>query len=179
MRLKSKTPARLATFARQAAERYGAELHRFLVRRMRKPQEVEDLMQEVYIRLLKIDSGEFVQNPRAYILQTASHVFHDYLERDLRAQQHVVVDSEVLEHASENPSEPPVCELAQRLSDQKQLNAAIAQLSPIHAAVILLYYREGYSYEEIAARLKVSLRQVKRYIANAKKALLEADWHWD
>jgi RNA polymerase sigma-19 factor, ECF subfamily len=177
--MKAKSGSLLATFARRAAEHYGKELHRFLARRMHRPQETEDLVQEVYVRLLKIDTGEFVQNPRAYILQTAAHVFHDYQEKHRRAQQHVVIDSEVLEWASENPTEPQVCELAQRLSTQKQLNAAIAQLSPIHASVLLMYYREGYSYEEIASRLRVSLRQVKRYIANAKKALMEVDWHWD
>jgi RNA polymerase sigma factor (sigma-70 family) len=177
--MKPKTVSAFATFAKTAAERYGAELHRFLARRTHRPQEVEDLAQEVYIRLLKIDAGEFVQNPRAYILQTASNLVHDFIEKDRRAKQHVVVDSEVLEQASENPLEPRACDLAQRISTQKQLNAAIAQLAPIHAAVLLMYYREGYSYDEIANQLKVSLRQVKRYIAHAKKALMQLDWDWD
>jgi RNA polymerase sigma-19 factor, ECF subfamily len=177
--MKAKSSSLLATFASKAAELYSAELHRFLARRMHRPQEIEDLVQEVYIRLLKIDNGEFVRNPRAYILQTASHVFHDYFEKDRRTQQYVVTDSDVVERVSENPPELPTCELAQRLSTQKQLNTALAQLSPVHASVLLMYYREGYSYEEIASQLKVSLRQVKRYIANAKKELMAIDWKWE
>src|SRR5215813_544660 len=95
----------LATFAKRAAEHYSAELHRFLARRMHRPQEIEDLVQEVYIRLLKIESGEFVRNPRAYILQTAAHVAHDFMAKDRRAKEFVVVDSEIVDSVSEHPSE--------------------------------------------------------------------------
>jgi RNA polymerase sigma factor (sigma-70 family) len=177
--MKGKSSSLLATFASKAAELYSAELHRFLARRMHRPQEVEDLVQEVYVRLLKIDNGDFVRNPRAYILQTASHVFHDHFEKDRRTQQYVVTDSEMVERISENPPELPTCELAQRLSTQKQLKAALAQLAPIHASVLLMFYREGYSYEEIATRLKVSVRQVKRYIAAAKQEMMGIDWKWE
>jgi RNA polymerase sigma factor (sigma-70 family) len=176
--MKSKSGSQLAKFASKAAEIYSAELHRFLARRMHRRDEIEDLVQEVYIRLLKIDTGEFVRNPRAYILQTASHVAHDFVEKDRRAQEHVVVNSEVVDQVTENPSDHPSCRLAEQLSTQKQLNTALAKLAPIHAAVLLMYYREGYTYEEIAERAKVSVRQVERYLANAKKELMDIDWEW-
>jgi DNA-directed RNA polymerase specialized sigma24 family protein len=71
----------IARFARSASEVYSADLHRFPARRMHRPQDIEDLAQEVYIRLLKIDQGEFVKNPKAYILQTAANVEYDFRER--------------------------------------------------------------------------------------------------
>jgi DNA-directed RNA polymerase specialized sigma24 family protein len=40
-------------------------------------------------------------------------------------------------------------------------------------------YREEYSYGEIAKELKVTVRQVERYLANAKEALMKVDWEWD
>lgn len=169
----------LAKFASNAAEHYSAELHRFLARRMHRPEEIEDLVQEVYVRLLKIENGEFVRNPRAYILQTAAHVAHDFLTKDRRARQFVVVDSEIVDTVSENPSEPPTDQLATRLSTQKQLNAALGKLPPLHQAVLLMYAREGYSYKEIAQRLSVSLDQVERYLASAKQQLMAVDWGWE
>src|SRR5215472_18808090 len=114
--MKSKSGSVLAKFASKAAEFYSAELHRFLARRMHRPQEIEDLAQEVYLRLLKIDTGEFVRNPRAYILQTAAYVANDFVKKDKKDKQHVVTDSEVLDQVSESPSEPEDCTLAQRLS---------------------------------------------------------------
>jgi RNA polymerase sigma-19 factor, ECF subfamily len=177
--MKEKSSSLLASFASKAAEHYSAELHRFLARRMHRPQEVEDLVQEVYVRLLKVDDGEFVRNPRAYILQTASHVFHDFFEKESRAQQHVVADSEMVERITESPSDLQPCQLAQRLSTEEQLKAVLATLKPIHASVLLMFYRDGYSYEEIAVQLKASVRQVKRYIANAKVELVSIDWKWE
>jgi RNA polymerase sigma-70 factor (ECF subfamily) len=177
--MKPKSGSLLVKFASKAAELYSADLHRFLVRRMHRPDDIQDLAQEVYVRLLKIENGEFVQNPKAYILQTASHVAHDYLEKDRRAEDHVVVDSEMADEAAERLGDDPSCDLARRLSSEEQLNAALAKLSPIHQTVLLMFYREGYSYEEIAQQLKVTIRQVKRYLANAKKELMEIDWHWD
>jgi len=176
MNLKRST---LAKFASEAAEHYSAELHRFLARRMHRPEEVEDLVQETYIRLLRIENSEFIRNPRAYILQTAAHVAHDFATKDRRAKEFVVVDSEVVDAVSEHPSEPVKDQLATRLSTQKQLNAALAKLPPLHQAVLLMYAREGYSYKEIAQRLEVSLDQVERYLASAKQQLMAIDWGWD
>ena len=146
---------------------------------MHRPQETEDLVQEVYVRLLKIDDGDFVENPKAYILQTAAHVFHDYYAKSRRSQRHIVVDSETLERVAETLPESADRDPAHRLSTETQLSAVLAQLKPIHAAVILMYYREGYSYEEMAQRLTLSSRQVKRYLANAKQELMAMDWKWD
>jgi len=177
--MKPKRSNPLAKFASYAAEHYSKELHRFLARRMHRPQDIEDLVQEVYIRLLRIENGEFVRNPRAYILTTASHVAHDFATRDQRAKEHVLIDSEMADHVTENPSELPVDQLATRLSTEKQLNAAVAKLAPIYQAVLLMHARDGYSYEEIAQRLKVSIHQVERYLANAKRELMAIDWGWD
>jgi RNA polymerase sigma factor (sigma-70 family) len=69
--------------------------------------------------------------------------------------------------------------LAERLSTQKQLNAALAQLPDLYRAVLLMHAREGFSYEEIAARLNVSVHQVERYLASAKQQLLTIDWKWE
>src|SRR3569832_531236 len=98
MNLKRST---LAKFASNAAQHYCVELHRFLARRMHRPQEIEDLVLEVYLRLLKIENGDFVRNPRAYILQTAAHVAHDFMAKDRRAKEYVVIDSEIVDAVSE------------------------------------------------------------------------------
>jgi RNA polymerase sigma-70 factor (ECF subfamily) len=169
----------LTTFANDAAEHYGADLHRFLARRMHRPQDIADLVQEVYIRLLRVENGDFVRNPRAYILRTAANVASDFMVKNRRAQEHVVIDSEMVDHVTENPSEPPSDQLATRLSTQRQLNAALAKLPPIHQAVLLMHAREGYRYDEIAERLNVSIHQVERYLASAKQELMAIDWGWD
>src|SRR6185437_10937455 len=110
--MKTKPSSLLAQFARRAAELYRGDLHRFLARRMHTPEDIEDLAQEVYIRLPKIDNGEFVQNPKAYILQTASNVEHDFREKDRRAQRYVIVDSQMADEVSAALSDGPASDPA-------------------------------------------------------------------
>ena len=62
----------------------------------------------------------------------------------------MVADSEIADTASDTYISPD--QLATRLSTQEQLNEALAQLPPLHQAVLLMYCREGYSYKEIAQR---------------------------
>jgi RNA polymerase sigma factor (sigma-70 family) len=169
----------LAKFASDSTENYGTELRRFLARRMHRPQDIEDLVQEVYIRLLKVKDDRFIHNPCSYILTTAAHVLSDFVAREQRAKKFVVVDSEMAESIGENLSEHSSDHIPKRLSTQKQLNSALEQLPPLHQAVLLMFYRDGYKYEEIAARLKVSLDQVERYLAQAKRKIMAIDCGWD
>jgi RNA polymerase sigma factor (sigma-70 family) len=170
-----------AEFTEKAVEHYGERLHAFLARRMHKPQDddVKDLVQEVYMQLLKANNTALVRNPVAYIMTTAAHVAEKFGKRDKRARHYVCADSELMEFAAENPLEPPTDQMARRLSTQKQLNAALARLPPVYQLVLLRFYRDGLSYVEIRRELKISIHQVERYLAHAKEQLMAIDWEWD
>ena len=75
-------------FAARAVHDYSAELHRYLRRRVAEAQDLGDLVQEVYLRLLRVQSIETVRNPLAYIYGIAAHVAsecgleHQFIEID-------------------------------------------------------------------------------------------------
>ncbi len=167
---------RPASLAGTAFENYAGELHRFLLRRLRRPQDAEDLAQEVFMRLSRIDDGEFVENPRAYLFGIASHVVFEFRMRG-RLKEWLVFDSDAAEAAAEQPSQSARDELAERLSLQQQLTAALGRLPPLQLAVFLLHKRDGYSYEEIAGRLGLSVRRIESHIAQARSLLRKM--HWD
>jgi len=59
-------------------------LHRYLTRRLRLPQDVEDLTHDVYVRLLQYQYQSVpISFPRAYLYGVASHVLADYWTRGL------------------------------------------------------------------------------------------------
>jgi RNA polymerase sigma factor (sigma-70 family) len=170
-----------AEFTEKAVEHYGERLHSFLARRMHNPQDqdVKDLVQEVWMQLLKANHTALVRNPIAYIMTTAAHVAEKFGKRDKRARRYVAVDSELMEFAAENPVEPPADQMARRLSTQTQLNTAVTQLPPLYQLVLIRFYRDGLSYVEIGQELKISIHQVERYLAHAKEQLMAIDWEWD
>jgi len=157
--------------------RYGRELHRYLVRRLRRPADADDLAQEVYLRLLRRNRSEAVLNPRAYLYRIASHVVSEFRARSEHGEDHVTFDSEVLDQLGQLPPENLVAdELAERLDLQQQVQQALAELPPTHQAVFLLHKRDGYSHEEIAQRLQLSMHTIEKYLVQAKARLRMLKW---
>src|SRR4051812_23874099 len=54
-------------------------LHRFLASRLRSALvEVPDLVQEVFLRFLRVNRRESVKSPEAYLFGIARHVLHEH-----------------------------------------------------------------------------------------------------
>ena len=148
-------------------QRWNRSLLQFLRRRVRSSVDVQDLAQETYLRLLRADLNE-VRNPLAYLLQVASHVALEWCDRQPRSDSMVVLDEDMLVDR-----QLPELELEARLSQQR-LEEALASISPMMRAVVLLRLRDERSYQEIAAELRITERQVRRYLARGYERLRSA-----
>ncbi len=167
--VKSTSSDASARFVTSTHKAYGAELHRFLVRRLGKSQDAEDLAQEVYLRLLRLDKSALVRKPIAYMYVVAAQVvaqFRMQMEHDP-----TTYDSEVMSHWGEHPSVEPPDELADRLNAQQQLRCLLEKLPAMHRNVLLLRKRDGLSWTEIADRLGLSTHTVKKYLYEARARL--------
>ena len=58
----------------QLAEKQGSRLHQFLRRRVRNAADIPDLVQEVFLRLLRVPNQETIRTPEAYLMTIARHV---------------------------------------------------------------------------------------------------------
>jgi RNA polymerase sigma-19 factor, ECF subfamily len=166
----------VGNFAVSTFGRYRRELHRYLMRRLRHPQDVDDLAQEVYCRLLRLDDEKCVHKPLAYLYGIASHVLADYRIEVEQEREHITVDSETVEEWSDTPSCVLPDDLGDRLNLQQQIDRAMAQLPPTHAAVLLAHKRDGMSYEEVAERLDLSIHTVEKYVTQAKARVRTMAW---
>lgn len=164
----------VANFAKATFGRYTRELHRYLMRRLRNPTDTDDLAQEVYLRLVQLDDAKCIEKPLAYLYGVAAHVLADHMF-DLKQRSHVDWDED-----ADDWMESPACvlpdDLADRLNLQQQIDWAIAQLPPTHAAVLLAHKRDGLSYEETAEKLGLSVFTVEKYLTMGKAALRAMVW---
>jgi DNA-directed RNA polymerase specialized sigma24 family protein len=80
---------------------YGQRLRRFVSARLRNAAaDTADLMQEVYLRLLRIGDHEAIRNPQAYLFTVASHVLHQHALRQAATLDAVgLTDDESRVHA--------------------------------------------------------------------------------
>ncbi len=52
---------------------HSVELRRFLVARLRDRADLPDLVQVIYLRVLRLKDHEAIRNPQAYLYTIASH----------------------------------------------------------------------------------------------------------
>lgn len=146
-------------FAESAIQSYQSELHRFLLRRVWHSQDLDDVMQEVYLRLLRVKHSELVRNPLAYIYGVASHVVREFNMGKHHGR--VEFDSPTVDAVMDNPAITQMVEGGGHF--ERQVNEALAQLPANRLAVLLLERRDGLSHAEIAERLGLSVHTVKKY----------------
>jgi RNA polymerase sigma factor (sigma-70 family) len=148
-------------------QRWNRRLFQFLRRRVRSSVDVQDLAQETYLRLLRAHDLSDVSNPLGYLLQVASHVALEWCDRRPSDSMVVLEDDMLVD------GQLPELELDARLSQQR-VEETLAAVSPMMRAVLLLRLRDELSYEEIAQQLRITDRQVRRYLARGYERLRQA-----
>jgi RNA polymerase sigma factor (sigma-70 family) len=145
--------------------RWNRNLMQFLGRRVRSPVEVEDLAQEIYLRLLRAPDLLQVRNPQAYLLRVAGNVVAEWRRQ-----------CPPMESFTAEEDDAPVDECLPELVldaalSQERLDRQLARMSPMMRAVVLLRLRDEHSYKRIAQELDLTLRQVRRYLARGYEGL--------
>lgn len=131
----------------------------------------EDLEQEVFVKVWK-NQDKYVEkgNFKTWINTIAKNLSKDYLKSaDRRVQTNSTADDEVINSIKDNKTTPDGALLAK--IRQKRIIKAIDELKPKFKEVIIMYDIDGFSYEQIAQKLKVPIGTVKSRIYNAKKEL--------
>lgn len=165
------TDARVLNHA--VLNKYRSHVRRYLVRRLDRNQNTDDLLQDVCLRFLLVKDPQSLRKPLAYLYRIAAHVLADFRSHQARERRHLTFDSELVDEASlsicgGNRSDP--CDL---LDLHQQFSRAIAKLPPTHAAVVLAHKGIGFTYHEAAAKLELSVHTVEKYVTQSK-ALLRA-----
>src|SRR4051812_4993801 len=86
-------PSKINEVVRAAYERSRDGLYRYLSRKMNRPGEekdVEDISQEVFLRLLQAKPEDVEKNPQGWVTSTARHIAADLIRQKLREQNNQV-----------------------------------------------------------------------------------------
>jgi RNA polymerase sigma factor (sigma-70 family) len=143
------------------------ELTRYLVRKSSGGTEANDLMQEVYVRILRIKRLQGIEQPRAYLYRVAVSVAYEHWQHRSAYPPHLTYDEATSEDGnSANPFfEPNAPESAAAVSERLDALAAhLHELSPRVRDAILWHHRDGYTCDEIAGKLSAATHRVKKYL---------------
>jgi RNA polymerase sigma factor (sigma-70 family) len=138
------------------------ELRAFLRRHFPTVQDIDDLVQEAYMRLLRARHAGSIAEPRAYLFTTARNIACDLFRRqrpvsieDLAETQRMAVVEDKADAA----------ETASHSQEIELLIAAVQALPPRCREVVTLRKLHGLSYRDIAVRLGISENTVNAQLA--------------
>jgi len=156
------------TWARLLADK-GPSLASYFLRRVAHRWDAQDLVQEVYLRLLRSGdaTAEPVRNPEAYLFTVAANLVREHAQMRQRAP----VSTEGLEDVIERLATP--CEAGADIDRERRrqhLSGIIGRLSPKCRAVLVMHYRDDLSYRQIGDELVISSNMVKKYIVKGLAA---------
>jgi RNA polymerase sigma-70 factor (ECF subfamily) len=135
---------------------------RYFVRRGLAPDAAEDCVQEVFVRVARIDQGR-VENAEAYLFTIAASVAVDR-SRAARSRHELCHDplDDLIPGGDFSPAR--VLEGRQAL---EQLAAVLDELPERTRELFLLNRLEGLSYTQIAARFAISVKTVEKQMSRA------------
>lgn len=137
------------------------ELLGFLRHRLSRPEDAEDLLQEVFIKAMRLSSRFCdIENPRAWLFQVARNALTDKLR--LSREQFELPD----DLPAPETEKPPVVE------DLTQcLPRVLSELAESDRLAIQLCDIEGHSQQYLADQLGISLSGAKSRVQRARQRL--------
>ncbi len=154
-----------------------AAVFRTLLRLTGDRDGVEDLAQEVFLRLFRAlpgFRGEAMLS--TYLYRIVLNVAQDAWKRRRRVERPLISLSDEdagWEDRLAHPDHTAEEQMSEREFEQA-VNAQMARLSEVERAVLVLYHQEERSYEQIALTLGIPINTVRTHLHRGRKRLRES-----
>lgn len=123
-------------------------------------RDIDDVVQESYLRVWKARAGQPIQSARAFLFKVARHVAVDLLRRRGNSPLDAVGDLHALRVLDDRPSAVEALSAREKLD---LLADAVMALPARCRETVLLRKIQGIPQKEVAARLGVSERTVENH----------------
>lgn len=153
-----------------------AMVFRTLYRLTGTREHLEDLAQEVFLRLYRaLPNFRGESLVATYIYRIAVNVAQNEWKRRKRTDRPLISISEETS-AWEDRLEHPECNAEQQMEEREfrlRLEEQLQELSQIERTVLVLYHQEERSYEQIAEALAMPIGTIRTHLHRGRKKLRE------
>ncbi len=139
-------------------------LRAWLRSRLKSEADLDDLVQETFVRVLRARERGPIESPRGLLFATARNAARDLYRRQTTAKTFPITENEsatVFDHA------PNAAEHASRRQETDLLAEAIAALPPRCREILVLRKFENLSHREIAQKLGIAEHTVEAQLTKA------------
>jgi RNA polymerase sigma-70 factor (ECF subfamily) len=131
--------------------------------------EIDDIIQEMYARIVSQPVLETIKYPRQYAIQTATAIIIDHMRRSRVISIHSAGDLDQLEISAPDASPEQQLEFRDEIAEVAR---SLALLPERTRDVLILRRVEGLSQRETADRMGISIKTVEKHMAQGVAALM-------
>ena len=143
---------------------YEKAVFNYCLRITKNRGEAEDVTQETFIKIYthrKLIDPE--KNIKTWIFTIATNTAYDFLRKKKRKNETSLEDETIYDLKTYYPKE----------SVQSDVEKALEKINPEYKKALVLFYQQGFKYEEIAEILAIPVNTVKTHISRGKEELKE------
>lgn len=158
----------------ELVRRYSGPVYYFILRMVGRPEDADDLTQDVFVQILKSLPTARTDLPlRPWVFVIARNKCLDHLKRKRAVPFSNLAGPEDDERMEERvmDAQPLPEDLAERADLQALLQAAITELPPRYRAVVALRYSADLTFAEIGTVLNLPENTAKTHFQRAKALL--------
>jgi len=147
-----------------------ATLMQFLRRSGRSKSDIDDLVQDIYVRVCEAAAKEFPDPVKPFVFTVARNLLIDRLRREQVVPIETMEDVDALNVAMDAPG-PDQNVIARE--ELRRVQAALDRLPRRAREAVILRKVEGLSWREIGQRMGIADRTVNRHLTDAMHALAD------
>ncbi|MGE7769159.1 RNA polymerase sigma factor [Viridibacillus arvi] len=175
--MKTKTKTNKNTTLETVYEEYNRYIYHLCLKLTRNKAEAEDLMQEVWVKVVRYESYVAdVDHVKAWLTTICMNTFRDRYRKNVRRSKYMMnqpdtLDVPVLDLVPNN--ELSTEEVIEQDAIAQIVQEKIGKLDAIYRTTLVYFYVNQYSLVEIAELMNVSIGTVKSRLFRAKQRLKE------
>lgn len=152
--------------------KYERGIFGYIYRMVSQKQDAEDLTQDTFVKLYKNRANiDTERNFKSWLYKIATNTVYDWLRQKKRTPKIEPLDESELRFET---IEAGGTYYYTGSTNDNDIEASLQKIKPIYKTVLLLLYREGLTYQEIADSLNLPINTVKTYLRRAKQDLKKA-----
>ena len=133
------------------------------------PREVEDIVQETYVRVCQVKHPEQIRQPRSYLFRTARNLALDYLKRAETKYTDGMDEQDIDSLVDNSADEDSTFDQVASNQEFALFCEAVRHLPVKCRRVFVLKKVYGYSQIEISKSLNISIGTVEKHISQGIK----------
>ncbi len=146
-------------------------LKRFLRRFMSNKHDIDDICQETILRALEAEKGREINEPRAFLFGVSKNIVRKRLDKQSKSLIDYIEDFTPQEYLINDQPD-----LDEALDDERKMLVfaeAVTTLPRQCQQVFVMKKVYGYSHQEIASKLGISISTTEKHVATGLKRCTE------